>query len=61
MILKIGDNFPTKMSNHKPTRAPVRSSSLRERLKADKVLYMLIFNYLHCFERTHKPPNKFEK
>ena len=44
MILKTGDNFPTKTSNHKPARAPVRSSSLRERLKADKVFNMHIFN-----------------
>ena len=61
MILKTGDDFPTKMSNHKPARAPVRSSSLRERLKADKVFNMHIFNYLHYFERIQKPQNKFEK
>ena len=61
MILKTGDNFPTKMSNHKPARAPARSSSLRERLKADKVFNVHIFNYLHCFERTQNPPNKFDK
>ena len=61
MILKTGDNFPTKMSNHKPARAPIRSSSLRERLKADKMFNMHIFNYLHCFWRTQKPQNKFEK
>ena len=61
MILKIGDNFPTKMSNHKPAHAPARSSSLRERLKAGNAFNMHIFNYLHCFERTQKPTNKFEK
>ena len=61
VILKTGDDFPTKMSNHKPARAPVRSSSLRERLKAGNAFNMHIFNYLHCFERTQKPPNKFEK
>ena len=61
MILKTGDDFPTKMSNHKPAHAPARSSSLRERLKADKVFNVHIFNYLHCFERTQNPPNKFDK
>ena len=61
MILKTGDDFPTKMSNHKPARAPVRSSSFRERLKACNAFNMHIFNYLHCFERTQNPPNKFEK
>ena len=61
LILKTGDNFPTKTSNHKPARAPVRSSSLRERLKADNVFNMHIFNHLHCFERIQKNQNKFEK
>ena len=61
LILKTGDNFPTKTSNHKPARAPVRSSSLRERLKADNVFNMHIFNHLHCFERIQKTQNKFEK
>ena len=61
MILKTGDNFPTKTSNHKSAHAPVRSSSFRERLKVDNVFNMHMFNYLHCFDRTQNLPNKFEK